>query len=132
MISESLLCLFNLSIKKRIFADEWKSPRVTPLYKNEGKHSDMTNYSLISIIPVAGEKIGQNLNWDDDVQMISKKVASGISAIKHVRNFVPHDYFIVLLYMYSLTSITVPVQFGEIVIRASPRSCRNYRTALLV
>ena len=27
----------------------------------------MTNYSLISIIPVAGEKIDQNLNWDDDI-----------------------------------------------------------------
>ena len=120
-----------MSIKKKIFANELKSPRVNPLYKNAGKCSDMTNYSLISIIPVAGKKIDQNLNWDDDIQMISKKVASGISTIKHVRNFVPHDYFIVLLYMYSLTSITA-VQFGEIVIRASSRSCRNYKTVLLV
>ena len=74
MISESLSCLFNLSIKNKIFANEWKSPKVTPLYKNEGKRSDMTNYSLISIIPVAGKKIDQNLNWDDDIQMISKNL----------------------------------------------------------
>jgi len=65
LISESLLCR-----------------RITPLYKNEGKCSDVTNYSLISIIPVVGEKIDQNLNWDDDIQMITKKVALGISAIK--------------------------------------------------
>ena len=51
-----------------------ESPRVTPLYKNEGKRSDMTNYSLISIIPVAGKKIDQNLNRDDDIQMISKNL----------------------------------------------------------
>ena len=29
--------------------------------------------------------------WDDHIQMISKKGASGISAIKRVRNFVPHE-----------------------------------------
>ena len=121
LISESLSCLFNLSIKNKIFANEWKSPKVTPLYKNEGKRSDMTNYSLISIIPVAGKKLTRT--WIG--MMISKKVASGIIAITHVRNFVPCDYFIVLLYMYSLTWITVLVQFGEIVIRASPRSCRK-------
>ena len=44
-------------IKKKIFVDDWRSPRVTPLYKNEGKRADMTNYNLISIIPVAGKKL---------------------------------------------------------------------------
>ena len=125
MISESLSCLFNLSIRKKIFANEWKSPRVTPLYKNEGKRSDMTYYSLISIIPVAGKKIDQNLNWDDDIQMISKKVAS-------VQLSTSETLSLVTILLCSLTSITVPVQLGEIVIRASPRSCRNYRTALLI
>lgn len=38
-----------------------------------------------------GVKIDQNLNWDDHIQMISKKIASGISAIKSVRNFVPRE-----------------------------------------
>ena len=33
-----------------------------------------------------GVKIDQNLNWDDHLQMISKKVASGISAMNPVRN----------------------------------------------
>ena len=35
-----------------IFPGEWKSARVTPLYKNSGKRSDPTNYRPISIIPV--------------------------------------------------------------------------------
>ena len=45
----------------------------------------------MSVSKSLGVKIDQNLKWDDNVQMISKKVASGISAIKHVRNFVPHE-----------------------------------------
>lgn len=63
LISESLTCLFNLSIKTDRFPDEWKSARVTPLYKNAGKHSDMTNYKPISIIPVVG-KIFQRIIYD--------------------------------------------------------------------
>ena len=35
-----------------IFPAEWKSARVTPLYKNSGKGSDLTNYRPISVIPV--------------------------------------------------------------------------------
>ena len=31
LISESLSCLFNLSLKRMIFPDEWKSGRGTPL-----------------------------------------------------------------------------------------------------
>ena len=49
---------------------------------------------LIKQVPVCkslGVKIDQNLKWDHHIQMISKKVASGISAIKRVRNFVPHE-----------------------------------------
>lgn len=41
--------------RESIFPDEWKSARVTPLYKNEGKRSDMTNYSPISIIQVVAK-----------------------------------------------------------------------------
>ena len=32
-----LSCLLKLSLEKRIFPDEWKSARVTPLHQNEGK-----------------------------------------------------------------------------------------------
>ena len=38
-----------------------------------------------------GAKSDQNLNWDDYIQMISKKVASSISAAKRVKNFVPRE-----------------------------------------
>ena len=38
-----------------------------------------------------GVHIDQNLNWDFHIKEISKKIASGISAIKHIRNFVPRE-----------------------------------------
>ena len=42
--------------------------------------------------------IDQNLNWDFHIKEISKKIASGISAIKHIRNFVPRE---ILLTIYN-------------------------------
>ena len=36
-------------------------------------------------------KLIRTSKWDDHIQIISKKVASGISAIKRVRNFVFHE-----------------------------------------
>lgn len=37
LIAESLTLIFNQSLLTGIFPDEWKSARVTPLYKNSGK-----------------------------------------------------------------------------------------------
>ena len=104
-----------------------ESPRVTPLYKNEGKRSDMINYSLISIIPVAGKKIDQNLNWDDDIQMISKNLRLLQASVQLSTS---ETLSLVTILSCSCTCrASLQLQFGEIVIRASPRSCRNYRTS---
>ena len=51
VLAESLTHIFNQSLMTGIFPDEWKSARVTPLYKNSGKRSDPTNYRPISVIP---------------------------------------------------------------------------------
>ena len=62
-------------------------------YRRNQEFSSIT-LRLIKQVPVCkslGVKIDQNLKWDDHIQMISKKVASGISAIKRVRNFVLHE-----------------------------------------
>ena len=40
VLAESLTHIFNQSLMTGIFPDEWKSARVTPLYKNSGKRSD--------------------------------------------------------------------------------------------
>ena len=90
-----------------------ESPRVTPLYKNEGKRSDMTNYSLISIIPVAGKKIDQNLNWDDDIQMISKNLRLLQASVQLSRS---ETLSLVTILSCSCTcTASLQLQFGEIV-----------------
>ena len=52
LISESLALIFNQSIDTGIFPDEWKSARITPLFKKAGSRIDPSNYRPISIIPV--------------------------------------------------------------------------------
>ena len=47
VLAESPTHLFNQSLMTGIYPDEWKSARVTPLYKNSGKRSDPTNYRPI-------------------------------------------------------------------------------------
>ena len=55
LLAESLTHMFNQFLMTGIFPDEWKSARVTPLYKNSGKRSDPTNYRPISVIPVVAK-----------------------------------------------------------------------------
>ena len=55
--------IFNQSLLTGIFPDEWKSTRVTPLYKNSGKRNDPTNYRPISVIPVVA-KIFERVVYD--------------------------------------------------------------------
>ena len=55
LISDSLALIFNRSIETSIFPDEWKSARITPLYKKWGNRSDPSNYRPISIIPVVAK-----------------------------------------------------------------------------
>ena len=71
VLAESLTHLFNQSIMTGIFPDEWKSARVTPLYKNSGKRSDPTNYRPISIIPVVA-KVFERIIYDLPYHYLTK------------------------------------------------------------
>ena len=71
VLAESLTHLFNQSIMTGIFPDEWKSARVTPLYKNSGKRSDPTNYRPISIIPVVA-KVFERIIYDQLYHYLTK------------------------------------------------------------
>ena len=63
LISESLALIFNQSIATGIFPDEWKSARITPLFKKAGSRNDPSNYRPISIIPVVA-KVFERIVYD--------------------------------------------------------------------
>ena len=45
-----LTCLFNLFLQQKLVPVDWKTVRVTPIYKGKGSRSDSTNYHPISVI----------------------------------------------------------------------------------
>lgn len=51
VIAPSLTSLFNISICNGYFPQDWKSARVTPVYKNKGSTENANNYRPISVIP---------------------------------------------------------------------------------
>ena len=53
-ILESLHYIFNLSIKSGIFPEDWKTARVTPIYKSDDK-AECGNYRPISVISNVAE-----------------------------------------------------------------------------
>ena len=63
LISDSLALIFNRSIEISILLDEWKSARITPLYKKCGNRSDPSNYRPISIILVVA-KVFERIVYD--------------------------------------------------------------------
>ena len=63
LISDSLALIFNQLIETSTFPVEWKSARITPLYKKCGNRSDPSNYRPISIIPVVA-KVFQRIVYD--------------------------------------------------------------------
>ena len=52
-IASSLTHIFNLVISTGIIPNDWKSARVTPIYKADSK-VDPTNYRPISVLSVIG------------------------------------------------------------------------------
>ena len=62
VLSEQLTHMFNCSLRKGIFPDEWKSAKVVPLFKGGDKES-VENYRPVSLLPLPGkllEKIVHN------------------------------------------------------------------------
>ena len=51
IVAPSLTSLFSKSILTGIYPNDWKTAKVTPLFKN-GIKSDPNNYRPISVIPI--------------------------------------------------------------------------------
>ena len=70
VLTDKLVYLFNSSLSKAIFPDEWKVAKVVPLYKG-GDRENVSNYRPVSLLPLPGkllEKIVHNqINgfWED-------------------------------------------------------------------
>jgi hypothetical protein len=79
-ITESLLEVFNLSLRTGIFPDDWKFAKVTPIYKSEDK-TLCENYRPISVISniakIFEKLVGRQLNTFLDNNNIIVKNQSG-------------------------------------------------------
>ena len=71
LLAESLTVIFNHSLITGIFPNEWKSARVTPLYKNSGKRTEPTNYRPISVIPVVA-KVFERIIYDQIYKYLTR------------------------------------------------------------
>ena len=76
IIAPSITCIFNLSLKKGIFVDEWKKAWVLPIYKSGNRHN-RENYRPISILPVISKILercvfNQLYNFLNENSLLSK------------------------------------------------------------
>ena len=62
VVAPSLTKIFIQSINTRIFPEEWKEARVSPLYKT-GAKNDPSNYRPISVIPTVS-KLYEKMTYD--------------------------------------------------------------------
>ena len=69
VLSPSLTYLFNLSLEKSIFPEEWKSARVTPLFKS-GSKTDCNNYRPISVLSIVS-KVFERIVYDQVYSYLS-------------------------------------------------------------
>ena len=54
LIAPHISIIFNSSLANGIFPDDWKSARVTPLFKH-GERSDIDNYHPVSVVSIIGK-----------------------------------------------------------------------------
>ena len=92
-ISDSLTQIFNQAITLSSFPDEWKTARVTPLYKN-GQRNVAGNYRPISVLP-AVSKIMEKILYDQLYSYLSK--FSLLSDNQFFENFILLLYILLLL-----------------------------------
>ena len=61
IIAPSLVYIYNLSLEKAMFPQEWKIAKVTPLFKS-GKRTLIENYRPISVLPNVAKVFEQEVH----------------------------------------------------------------------
>ena len=69
-IHESLSAIFNLSLETKIFPNDWKIARVTPIFK-AGDRCDVNNYRPISVISAVA-RIFEKIVYDQLDDYVTK------------------------------------------------------------
>ncbi len=78
-----------------------------------------------------GLHIDEHLSWSVHVDAISKKIASGIGALKRIRPFVPRTTLHAIFHSLIQHILTIAVLCGGIVIKLLLQKCRSYKTVWL-
>ena len=69
IVAPSLIAVFTKSILTGIYPTEWKTARVTSVFK-KGVKSDLNNYRPISVIPVVS-KVFEKIVYDQLYQYLN-------------------------------------------------------------
>ena len=72
IIAPSMADIFNASIERKIFPDDFKTARVTPIFKC-GDKEDLGNYRPISIISSIGAKVFEKLLYQQLHEFLSRR-----------------------------------------------------------
>ena len=79
----------TLNLTKTEFLLIGSRQRLSNLPENPSIKINQIPVEQVSTTKSLGVYIDQNLNWEFQIKEISKKIASGVSAIKRIRDFVP-------------------------------------------
>ena len=88
----------TLNITKTEFLLIGSRHRLSSLTESPTIKINQVPVEQVSSTKSLGVHIDQNLNWDFHIKEISKKIASGISAIKHIRNLFPREILLAISY----------------------------------
>ena len=88
----------TLNMSKTEFLLIGSSQRLSNIKENTNIFIEGENVKQVFSSMSLGVQIDQNITWENHISMKSKKIASGISAMKRIRYFVPRD---ILLTVYN-------------------------------
>ena len=92
----------TLNLTKTEFLLIGSRQRLSNLPENPSIKINQIPVEQVSTTKSLGVYIDQNLNWEFQIKEISKKIASGVSAIKRISDFVPPE---ILLTVYKLQKL---------------------------